>query len=131
MNCKHCGGTVSIDKSGGVIRCPYCNSVETIPGDLNDRDKMDAEREPGRKRWVKASLSLAVIFGVLALVRFSGAAHLGGFVRWFSSIIALLQTALFSLSYLYGIRILRGGEHMHLITAAAGIVLLIPSVILI
>lgn len=131
MICKHCGGTVSIDKINGVIRCPYCNSVEPISDDLNSSEKVDAECEPRRKRWIKVSLSLTVIFGMLALVRFSGAAHFGGFVRWFSSIVALLQTALFFLSYLYGSRILRGGEHMYLITTAAGMVLLIPSVILI
>lgn len=146
MRCKQCGGTMAIEEGQSALKCQYCGSTQIIIDsdevakekikqttkkeiELNrlkykiDEDKRRIAKEEADKfassslrKWV---IAFAVICLMFAFSNFSGKNILRG-------IVALVQTALFIASYLYGMNILKSEkQNIHRLLALIGFLLII------
>ena len=146
MRCKQCGGTMEVEEGQSVFKCQYCGSTQIIIDsdevakekikqstkkeiELNrlkyqidkekrEKEEKEADEFTGSKlrKWV---IAFAVICLLFALISFSGKSILRGMV-------ALVQTALFVASYLYGMNILKSErQNMHRLLALIGFLLII------
>lgn len=146
MRCKQCGGTMEVEEGQSVFKCQYCGSTQIIIDsdevakekikqstkkeiELNrlkyqidkekrEKEEKEADEFTGSKlrKWV---IAFAVICLLFALISFSGKSILRGMV-------ALVQTALFVASYLYGMNILKSErQNVHRLLALIGFLLII------
>ena len=158
LRCKSCNGVMTIQGDDRILSCPYCGSRELILEsdnvtiqriksktekeiemerihhqerqqirEIEQQDK--AESKAQAEKFKKGKLSkLSVIFFIICLLLtfycFSTNQILLG-------IITLTQTVLFALTWLFGMRFIKGSSgNKHTLTAAIAFVLIIPYVYL-
>lgn len=156
LRCKSCSGVMKVEEGSQVLACPYCGSKELIK-ESDDitieriKSKTYKDVEFGKQQIEREKLKLAtekeqlkreeeslrnfkkskfrkvlVVFTVIALLMCCGAFHNG---RIFAGIIAVIMAALFIVSFLMGMQVIKEKRrNFHILPAILAFVLLIPYV---
>ena len=153
LNCKNCGGELTVDEQGKYLTCPFCGSKEfIIDSDAvavekirqqtafrqwEREDNTQKEQERSAYRNSKAgtvSLIFAVICGIGCIVGFSSARN---FYKVLYGALLLIQAASFLLSFLERKEVIGLQKRLHFdgvklpsLLMATGFLLFIPSLIL-
>lgn len=150
LRCKNCNATMEVNADTQEVTCPYCGykekildsdavAVEKIKSNTykemeyarleNQREQQaHNEKEQDRKTYSKSAFSkVTIAFTFICLLAVFGSFSQG---RILSGIIALIQTALFAVSWLIGMQIL-GHKKKALYKALAilGFLLIIPFMV--
>lgn len=147
LKCKNCNGLMEVDEEKQEAVCPYCGNreklvdsdtvaVEKIKSktykemelakmENENRKQADAAEKEEQKNYRKSKLSIVtLVFTFISLFMVFSAFEEHHIV---SGIIALIQTGLFAVSWLMGMRILQDKKRfLHVALAMLGILLLIP-----
>ncbi len=109
MKCRQCSGTLTMDKEGDILVCPYCGSKEL----LLDSDNVAVEKikqQTEFKKWEREdqkkkeeqehkykfgafgviSIICAVFFGLMALLRFTSVVDVWGVLAGITALIGFL-----------------------------------------
>lgn len=147
LKCKNCNAIMEVDEEKEEAVCPYCGAreklidsdtvaVEKIKSktykemelakmENENRKQADAAEKEEQKNYRKSKLSIVtLVFTFISLFMVFSAFESHHIV---SGIIALIQTGVFAVSWLMGMRILQDKKRfLHVALAMLGILLLIP-----
>ena len=153
LNCKNCGGELTVDAQCKYFICPFCGTKELI----TDSDAVAVEKirqQTAFKQWERednerkekertayknskagiVSLVFAIICGVGCVSSFSSARNI---YNALNGIVFLLQTACFLLSFLERKEVINLQKRLHMdgiklpsLLMVTGFLLFIPSLIL-
>ena len=147
LTCKNCNATMEVNADTQEVTCPYCGSKEKIlDSDAVAVEKIKSntykemeyarmenqrqqqahnEKEQDRKAYSKSKFSkVTIVFTFICLLAAFGSFSQG---RILSGIIALIQTALFAVSWLIGMQILgQKKKALYKALAILGFLLIIP-----
>ena len=113
MKCQQCSGTLTIDKEGDILVCPYCGSKELLLDsenvavekikqqtefkkwereDQKEQQKKKEEQEHKYKFGAFGVISIicAVFFGLMALLRFTSIVDAWGVIAGITALIGFL-----------------------------------------
>ena len=156
--CSNCGGQLEIDTSKEYTECPYCGTKYSVPDLLGDTEAVRVEKiksqaykevEKGRqqieserlkqeaqkseeetvRKFKKGILSKLLVVFIIFDSLFTVLAFVNGSIA--SGLVGLLGIALYILSFLLGLRIIRTkAKNLHIITTIVALILAFPFLVL-
>lgn len=152
--CSNCGGQLEIDSSKEYTECPYCGTKYSVSDLLGDTEAVRVEKiksqaykevEKGRqqieserlrqealkneeesvRKFKKGALSKLLVVFIIIDSLFTVLAFANGSIA--SGLVGLLGIALYILSFLFGLRIIKTkAKNLHIITTIVALVLAFP-----
>lgn len=152
--CSNCGGQLEIDTSKENVECPYCGTKYPVADLLGDSDAVRIERiksqaykdvESGKRqieserlkqeavnaeddvarKFKKGILSKLLVVFIIIDSLFTVLAFVNGSIA--SGLVGLLGIALYILSFLLGLRIIKTkAKNLHIITTIVALILAFP-----
>lgn len=151
MKCKQCNGTLTMEKEGDILSCPYCGSKELLLDsdsvaiekirqqtefkkwereDFKETQKRNEQQEHKYKFGAFGVISIicAVFFGIMALTRFLNVVDAWGV---FAGIVALIGFLAFVTSVMFRRGIIKSDKsYLATVLMIGGFLLFIPFFIL-
>lgn len=138
LTCAHCCAPLEFNESDEIVKCAFCNSTYSVADLLNESDSVriekiknkrafikDKKKKDGAKPFKKTKFSkVLIVFFVIGVIL-----CLSSFteINIAAGIIAVVLTAMFMLSWLMGMEIIKEPKQgIRTLTAIIGFVLLIP-----
>lgn len=152
--CSNCGGQLEIDSSKEYTECPYCGTKYSVSDLLGDteavrvekiksqaykevekgKQQIESERlrqealkneEEGVRKFKKGALSKLLVVFIIIDSLFTILAFVNGSIA--SGLVGLLGIALYILSFLFGLRIIKTkAKNLHIITTIVALILVFP-----
>lgn len=152
--CTNCGGQLEIDSSKEYTECPYCGTKYSVSDLLGDteavrvekiksqaykevekgKQQLESERlrqealkneEESVRKFKKGALSKLLVVFIIIDSLFTVLAFANGSIA--SGLVGLLGIALYILSFLFGLRIIKTkAKNLHIITTIVALVLAFP-----
>ena len=152
--CTNCGGQLEIDSSKEYTECPYCGTKYSVSDLLGDteavrvekiksqaykevekgKQQIESERlrqealkneEEGVRKFKKGALSKLLVVFIIIDSLFTVLAFANGSIA--SGLVGLLGIALYILSFLFGLRIIKTkAKNLHIITTIVALILAFP-----
>lgn len=152
--CSNCGGQLEIDTSKEYTECPYCGTKYSVPDLLGDTEAVRVEKiksqaykevEKGKqqieserlkqeaqkneeecvRKFKKGILSKLLVVFIIFDSLFTVLAFVNGSIA--SGLVGLLGIALYILSFLFGLRIIKTkAKNLHIITTIVALILVFP-----
>lgn len=152
--CSNCGGQLEIDSSKEYTECPYCGTKYSVSDLLGDteavrvekiksqaykevekgKQQIESERlrqealkneEEGVRKFKKGALSKLLVVFIIIDSLFTVLAFANGSIA--SGLVGLLGIALYILSFLFGLRIIKTkAKNLHIITTIVALILAFP-----
>lgn len=152
--CSNCGGQLEIDSSKEYTECPYCGTKYSVSDLLGDteavrvekiksqaykevekgKQQLESERlrqealkneEEGVRKFKKGALSKLLVVFIIIDSLFTVLAFANGSIA--SGLVGLLGIALYILSFLFGLRIIKTkAKNLHIITTIVALILAFP-----
>lgn len=152
--CSNCGGQLEIDSSKEYTECPYCGTKYSVSDLLGDteavrvekiksqvykevekgRQQIESERlrqealkneDEGVRKFKKGALSKLLVVFIIIDSLFTVLAFANGSIA--SGLVGLLGIALYILSFLFGLRIIKTkAKNLHIITTIVALILAFP-----
>lgn len=152
--CSNCGGQLEIDSSKEYTECPYCGTKYSVSDLLGDteavrvekiksqaykevekgKQQIESERlrqealkneEEGVRKFKKGALSKLLVVFIIIDSLFTVLAFANGSIA--SGLVGLLGIALYILSFLFGLRIIKTkAKNLHIITTIVALILVFP-----
>ena len=152
--CSNCGGQLEIDSSKEYTECPYCGTKYSVSDLLGDteavrvekiksqaykevekgKQQLESERlrqealkneEESVRKFKKGALSKLLVVFIIIDSLFTVLAFANGSIA--SGLVGLLGIALYILSFLFGLRIIKTkAKNLHIITTIVALVLAFP-----
>lgn len=152
--CSNCGGQLEIDSSKEYTECPYCGTKYSVSDLLGDTEAVRVEKiksqaykevEKGRqqieserlrqealkneeesvRKFKKGALSKLLVVFIIIDSLFTVLAFANGSIA--SGLVGLLGIALYILSFLFGLRIIKTkAKNLHIITTIVALILAFP-----
>lgn len=152
--CSNCGGQLEIDSSKEYTECPYCGTKYSVSDLLGDteavrvekiksqaykevekgKQQLESERlrqealkneEESVRKFKKGALSKLLVVFIIIDSLFTVLAFANGSIA--SGLVGLLGIALYILSFLFGLRIIKTkAKNLHIITTIVALILAFP-----
>lgn len=152
--CSNCGGQLEIDSSKEYTECPYCGTKYSVSDLLGDTEAVRVEKiksqaykevEKGKqqieserlrqealkneeesvRKFKKGALSKLLVVFIIIDSLFTVLAFANGSIA--SGLVGLLGIALYILSFLFGLRIIKSkAKNLHIITTIVALILVFP-----
>lgn len=152
--CSNCGGQLEIDSSKEYTECPYCGTKYSVSDLLGDteavrvekiksqaykevekgKQQIESERlrqealkneEEGVRKFKKGALSKLLVVFIIIDSLFTVLAFANGSIA--SGLVGLLGIALYILSFLFGLRIIKTkAKNLHIISTIVALILAFP-----